>query len=245
MIDTQKAATEMKDAEKRIKNNFIELGTLDYQRAEHFYDYFKHNQHEDLERFLKETVASKAPLQSIRRDFRKILGCLLLVEKKASQHHSFKNSLKRAEYMQDLLCDFFKHRKSQIKACRSILRSKDIQNPLVKKAYEVYKIGIFKVQEKRLILSFGKERDLVAIFEGFFKQERERVDAAFQEYLNEKNKNMSMTEAPLAVLVLIPVVGSALALAVQAAFEWANRSGFNHKLLVKPSKLREKNGSAV
>lgn len=245
MIDTQKAATEIKDAEKRIKHHFIELGALDYQRAEHFYDYFKHSQPEDLERFLKETVASKTLIQSIRKDFRKILGCVLLIEKNAHTHHNLKNLLKRARYMQSLLRDFFKHRKTQIKASRSLLRSENIQNPFLQKCYAFYRRVILKIQEKRLILSFGKERDLVAIFEGFFKQERERIDAAFQAYLNEKNKGISMKEATLTVVVLVPVVGSALALAVQEAFEWATKSGFNHKLLVKPSKPEEKNGPAV
>ena len=244
MVDYQNAANEVKAAEKAIKDCFTELGALDYQRAEHFYDYFKHNRQEDLERFLKKTVASRALLQSIQKNFRKILRCLTLIEKDASKHHGFKIVLRRVGQMQNIFGDFFSLRKTQIRACRSLLRNKNIQAPLVKKAYEVYKMGIFKIQEKRLILSFGKERDQVTLFEGYFKQERERVDAAFQEYLNEKNKNMSMTEAPLAVLVLMPVVGAALALAVHSAFQWSNRYGFNHRLLVKPS-TGGKDGPAV
>ncbi|MDP3699064.1 MAG: hypothetical protein Q8R47_05760 [Nanoarchaeota archaeon] len=245
MIDYQNAANEMKAAEKRIKDNFVELGTFDYQRAEHFYDYFKHNRREDLERFLKKTVASRAPLHSIRKDFRKIIGCLSVVEKNAHKNHNFKVLLKRVKHMQKLLGDFFKLRRTQIKACRSLLRTETVQNPVLNRVYEGYKKCICKIQEKRLILSFGKERDLVILFEGFFKQERERVDAAFQTYLNEKNKNLSMTEAPLAVVVLMPAVGTSLALAVHAAFQWANRHGSNHKLLVKPSSSEGRNGTAV
>ena len=171
MVDYQNMAAEMKDAEKRIKNNFMELGALDYQRAEHFYGYFKHNRQEDLERFLKKTVASRALLQSILKDFSKILWRLSLIGKDTYKHHSFKSPLSRVRHMQDILGDFFNLRKTQIRACRSLLRSKDIQAPLVKKAYEIYKRGIFKVQEKRLILAFGKERDLVTLFDGYFKQE--------------------------------------------------------------------------
>ncbi|MEK6904913.1 MAG: hypothetical protein AABX24_00780 [Nanoarchaeota archaeon] len=245
MIDTQKAAYEMKAAEQRIKNNFIELGTLDYRRAEHFYDYFKHNQQEDLDRFLKETITSKAPLQSIRKDFRKILVCMLSLDKKLHKHPSFKNLLKRARNMENLLCTFFKHRKTQIKACRYLLHANTIQNQFLKGCYELYNGVILKAQEKRLILSFGNERDLVAMFEGYFKQEKERIDAAFQAYLNEKNKALPVKDASLTIVVLAPVVGAALALAMHAAFEWANKSGFNHKLLVKPSTTGGRNGSAV
>jgi len=245
MIDTQKAAHEMKAAEQRIKNNFIELGTLDYQRAEHFYDYFKHNRQEDLERFLKETIASKAPLQSIRKDFRKILRCMLSLDKKLHKHPSFKNLLKRARNMENLLCIFFKHRKTQIKACRYLLHTNTIQNQFLKGCYEIYNGVILKAQEKRLILSFGNERDLVAMFEGYFKQEKERIDAAFQAYLNEKNKALPIKDASLTIVVLAPVVGATLALAMHTAFEWANKSGFNHKLLVKPSTAGGRNGPAV
>jgi len=242
MVDYQNAANEMKVTEKRIRDSFTELGAVDYQRAEHFYDYFKHSRQEDLERFLKKTIASRAPLQTIRGDFRKILRCLSLIEKDAYKHHSFRSALSRIENMQSIFGDFFRFRRTQIRACRSLLRSKDIQSPLVKKAYEVYRKGLFKVQEKRLILAFGKERDLVTLFEGYFKQERERIDAAFQEYLNEKSQNMSMTEVPLAVVVLTPVVGAALGLAVDSSFQWANKYGFNHKMLVKPSAHGRKDG---
>ncbi len=245
MVDYQNTANEVKSAEKKIKDNFAELGALDYQRAEHFYDYFKRNRQEDLEHFLKKTVASRTILQNIQKDFRKIMGSLALVEKDAYAHTNFRTVLKRASYLQSLLGDFFSLRKTQVRACRSLLRNKNIESPLIKKAYEIYKKGIFKVQEKRLIISFGKERDLVTLFEGCFKQERERIDAGFQVYLNEKNQKMSMTEAPLAVVVLMPVIGSALALATHSAFQWANRYGFNHKLLVKPSPRGGKDGPTV
>jgi len=235
MVDYQTIAYEMKEAERKIKNNFMELGALDYQRAEHFYDYFKHNRREDLERFLKKTVASRTTLQSIRRDFRKILSGMSLIEKKAYKHHNFKTLLGRARNMQNLQGDFVSHRKKQIRSCRSLLRTRNIQNTFLKKSYEYYKKGISTLQEKRLILSFGRERDLVAMFEGHYKDEKQRIDAAFQDYLNEKKQSMSTKEVPLTMIVLVPAVGAALALAVDSGVDWANHSGYNHKLTVKPA----------
>ena len=243
MVDYQVVATEMKAAEQRIRNSFLELGTLDYRRAEHFYDYFKHSRPEDLERFRKDTIASKNLLHDIKKDFRKIVNSMSLIEKDAYKHHNFKVVLKRSRYMESLLHDFFKHRKTQIHASRSLLRQKNIQNPYLKKGYEFYKKGLCTLQEKRLILSFGKERDLAAIFEGFSKDEKERIDAAFQAYSNEK-RNIPMTDAPLTTIVLVPTLRAALGLAVHAGYQWSNHYGYNHKLLVKSSAERD-NGPAI
>lgn len=231
MTDYQNIANELKVAEQNIKNNFIELVTLDYRRAEHFCDYFKHNRQEDLERFRKDTILSKKILHSIKKDFRKIIGGMSLIEKDASKHQSFNTVLKRSKYMGSLLHDFSKHRKIQINASRTLLHNKEIRNLYLKKGYELYKKGICTVQEKRLILSFGKERDLVTMFEGHFKNERERIDAAFQIYSNEKNKNMPMTEAPLSIVVLMPTVGASLALSVHAGYQWANYYSAKYKKL--------------
>lgn len=243
MADYQTVANEIKAAEQRIRNSFVELGPLDYQRAEHFYDYFRHNRQEDLERFRKETEISKNLLQGIRKDFRKIVSGMSLVEKDAPKHHTFREVLKRSRYMEGLLHEFFKHRKTQINASRTLLHTREVKNSYLKKGYEFYKTGICTVQEKRLILSFGKERDLVVRFEGHFKDEKERIDAAFQAYSNEK-KNVPMSEAQLAMVVVAPTVEASLALAVQAGYQWANRYGYNHKLLVKPSAGGNR-GSAV
>ena len=231
MADYQTIANEIKAAEQNIKNNFVELGTLDHQRAEHFYDYFKHNRQEDLERFRKDTLASKKLLYGIRKDFRKIVNGMSLIEKDASKHQSFNQVLKRSKYIEGLLGNFSNHRKIQINASGTLLRNKEVKNPYLRKGYELYKKGIGTVQEKRLILSFGKERDLVTMFEGHSKDEKERVDAAFQVYSNEKNKNVSMMEAPLTMVVLMPTVGASLALSVHAGYQWANRYSANHKKL--------------
>lgn len=241
MVDyLPKATNELTETEKRIKLNFTELTALDYQRVEHFHDYFKHHRLEDLERFLKETLASNVLLKNIERDFRKILGYVLLIEKEGHRHPKFKLLLKRARYMESVLHDIFRQRKVQVKACRSLLSNKI----LLKKISFVSKVISF-LQEKRLILSFGKEKDLVVLFAGVFKHEKERIDAMFQAYENEKKKDAVMTGVSLTIVIFVPAVGAALSLAVYAALQWANKSSLNYKRLMDLLHNEGRNGPAV
>lgn len=235
-----KATNELAETEKRIKNNFTELAALDYQRAEHFYDYFKHYRPEDLERFLKETLASNVLLKNIKKDFHKILGYVLLIEKEGHRHPKFKLLLKRARYMESVLHDIFRKRKAQVRACRSLLPNKT----LLKKSSFVSKVISF-LQKKRLILSFGKEKDLVVLFTGVFKHEKERIDALFQAYENEKNKDAAMAGVSLTIMIFVPAVGTALSLVVYAALQWANKSSSNYKKFIDLLRNEGRNGPAV
>ncbi|MEK6809805.1 MAG: hypothetical protein AABY40_03965 [Nanoarchaeota archaeon] len=241
MIDYHpKVTSELAETEKRINNNFAELSALDYQRAEHFHDYFKHRRQEDAGRFLKETMASNVLLRNIEKDFHKILGYVLLIEKEGHRHPYFKLLLERGTYMEKVLHDIFRQRMVQVKACRSFLSTKSLLNQisLVSKA-------VYFVQEKRLILSFGKEKDLVVLFAGVFKHEKERIDALFQAYDNEKKKDAAMAGVSFAIMVLVPAVGAALSLAVYAALQWANKSSSNHKRMMDLLYHEGRNGPAV
>ena len=241
MIDYYpKATSELAETEKRINNNFTELAALDYQRVEHFHDYFKHRRLEDLERFLKETLASNVLLRNIEKDFHKILGYVLLIEKEGHRHPKFQILLKRARYMERVLHDIFRQRKTQAKACRSILSTKG----LLKKISFVSGAVSF-LQEKRLILSVGKEKDLVVLFAGVFKHEKERIDALFQAYENEKKKDAAMVGVSLTIMVFVPAVGTALSLAVYAALQWANKSSLNYKKLMDLLHNEGRNGPTV
>lgn len=240
MIDYPKATNELKESEKRIKNNFTELTILDYQRVEHFHDYFKNKRLEDLGYFLNETISSSIKLQNIEKDFHKILGYVLLVETEGHKHPTFKVLLRRARYMESILHSLFRQRKKQIRACRSLLSTKSI----LKKNHFVWKTASF-IQEKRLILSFGKEKDLVVLFAGNFKHEKERIDALFQAYVNESRKDAAMAAVSLTIMVLVPAVGTALGLAVYAALQWANKSTPNYKKLTGHLKDEGSNGPAV
>ena len=241
MVDYHpKATSELKETEKRIKNNFSELAALDYRRVEHFHDYFKHHRKEDAERFLKETIASNVLLRNIEKDFHKILGYVLLIEKEGHRHPYFKLLLERATYMEKVLHDIFRQRMAQVKACRSFLSTNSILNQisLVSKAVSF-------IQEKRLILSFGKEKDLVVLFAGVFKHEKERIDALFQAYENEKKKDVAMAGVSFTMMILVPAVGTALSLAVYAALQWANKSSLNHKRMMDLLYHEGKDGPAV
>lgn len=240
MIDYRpKATSELKETEKRIKNNFTELTALDYQRVEHFHDYFRYHKSEDLERFRNETMASSVLLRDIEKDFHKILGYVLLIEKEGHKHPTFKVLLKRARYMESILHDILRKRKVQIKACRSFSNQSAL-----KKVPFVFKAVSF-LQEKRLILSFGREKYLVALFAGVFKHEKERIDALFQAYENEKKKDAAMASISLTIMVFVPAVGTALSLAVYAALQWANKSSSNYKKLTGLLYNRGKDGPAV
>lgn len=241
MVDYHpKVTSELAEAEKRIKINFAGLAALDYRRVEHFHDYFKHHRQEDAERFLKENMASNILLRNIEKDFHKILGYVLLIGKEGHRHPQFKQLLKRATYMEQVLHDIFRQRKVQVKACRSLLSTNSFMKriPLVLKALSF-------VQEKRLILSFGKEKDLIILFAGVFKHEKERIDAMFQAYENEKKKDAAMTGVSLTIMVFVPAVGAALSLAVYSALQWANKSSSNYKRLMDLLHHEGRNGSAV
>lgn len=242
MVDYQLVANQIKEAEWRIRDNFVEIGVLDYRRVEHFHDYFTKGRREDLERFLKETRASKLLLQNIKRDFNMILEHVSLVEeltkKDKQSQNNLRSTMRRAGYMRSLLYNFLSQRRTQVIISKSLLSTK---NPIDN--IEFLKKSLSYLQEKRLIVSVGKEKDLVLRFEGFFKQEKERIDAAFQNYLNEHKKD-STAETSLILIVLAPIVGSALALAVDDAFQWANRYSINHKML-KPVSPRRQNGLTV
>lgn len=240
MVDYQYAQSELRRTEKKIEESFVELTALDYQRVEHFYDYMKKHRPEDLERFLKETTSSNLLLENIMKDFHRILGYVLLIEKEGHKHPAFMVLLKRARYMERVLYDIFKQRKVQVKACRSLLSTKNI----LKKISFVSKAVSF-VQEKRLILSFGKEKDLVVLFTGVFKHEKERIDALFQAYENEKKKDAAMVGLSLTIMVFVPAVGTALSLAVYAALQWANKSSLNYKKLMDLLHHEGRNGPAV
>lgn len=226
-MDYQLAQNELKRTEKGIADGFAQLSALDYQRVEHFYDYMKKHDLEDIGRFLKETITSNVLLRDIEKDFHKILGYVLLIEKEGHRHPHFKELLKRSRYMESILHGLFKQRKKQVRICKSLLST----NNVLKKISLVWKAASF-AQEKRLILSFGKEKDLVALFGGVFKHEKERIDATFRAYQNENKKDMAMAGVSLTIAVLVPLIGSALGLAVYAALQWANRSSPNYKKLM-------------
>ncbi len=238
MVDYQQAQNELKRTEKKIGESLVELSALDYQRVEHFYDYLKKHLSEDLDRFFRETMASNALLQNIVRDFHRILGYVLLIEKEGHKNPKFKELLRRARYMEEILHQILKVRKAQAKACRGILSA----NSFLKKVLGS-KIVSF-LQEKRLILSFGKEKDLVILFAGLFKHERERIDALFQAYENERKKDAPMAAVSLTIMVVVPAVGTALALVVYEALQWANRYSSNYKKLMGHVK-EESNGPSV
>ena len=240
MIDYPEATHELKDTEKRIKNNFTELTALDYQRVDHFHDYIKHHRPEDIGRFLNETIASNLLLKNVEKDFHKMLGYVLLIEKEGHKHDYFKILLKRTRYLESILHNLFNQRQTQIKICRSLLSAESITTKIV----FIRKV-VSLLEEKRLILSFGKEKNLVALFGGIFKHEKERIDAMFQAYLNENRKDMVMAGVSLTIVVLVPMVGAALGLAVYAALQWANRSSSNYNKLMGHLKDEGSDGPAV
>ncbi|MDO8510699.1 MAG: hypothetical protein Q7S55_00880 [Nanoarchaeota archaeon] len=240
MIDYQHAQNELRRTEKKISDSFAELTALDYQRVEHFYDYMKKHRPEDAERFRKETIGSNVLLQNIMNDFHRILGYVLLIEKEGHRHPKFQILLKRARYMERVLHDISRQRKTQTKACRSILSTKS----LLKKISFVSGAVSF-LQEKRLILSFGKEKDLVVLFAGVFKHEKERIDALFQAYENEKKKDTAMVGVSLTIMIFVPAVGTALSLVVYAALQWANKSSLNYKKLMDLLHNEGRNGPTV
>lgn len=240
MIDYQQAQSELKRTEKKIGESFAELSALDYRRVEHFHDYLKNHRPDDVDRFLKETMASNALLHNIMKDFHRILGYVLLIEKEGHKNLTFKELLKRAQYMEEILHKISKQRKTQAKASRWILSTKGI----LKKTSSVSKIVSF-LQEKRLIFAFGKEKDLVILFAGLFKHERERVAALFQAYENERKKDLPMAAASLTIMVVVPAVGTALALVVYEAMQWANRYSSNYRKLMGHVKDEGSDGPAV
>jgi len=239
-MDYQLAQNELKRTEKKAGESFVELSALDYQRVEHFQDYMKKHRPEDLDRFLNETMASNALLQNIMKDLHKILGYVLLIEKEGHKNPKFKELLKRAKYMEKILHDIFKERKAQMKACRWILSTKDLL-----KNISVISKAVSFLQKKRLIFSFGKEKDLVILFAGLFKHERERINILFQAYENEMKKDLPMAAISITVMVFVPAVGSALALVVYEALQWANRYSSNYKKMMGHLKNEGSDGSAV
>ncbi|MEK6939478.1 MAG: hypothetical protein AABX31_02005 [Nanoarchaeota archaeon] len=239
MADYSQAQNELRRTEKKVGESFVELGALDYQRVEHFHDYVQKHRPEDVDRFLKETMASNALLQNIMKDFHKILGYVLLIEKEGHKNPKFKELLKRARYMGEILHKIFKERKVQAKACRGILPT----NSFLKKFLGSKAVSF--LQEKRLIFSFGKEKDLVILFAGIFKHEQERITALFQAYENEKKKDLPLAAVSLTIMVVVPAVGTALALVVYEAMQWANRYSANYKKLMGSVKNGESNGPAV
>lgn len=238
MVDYQQAQNELKRTEKKVGESFADLSALDYQRVEHFYDYLKKHKLEDADRFFKETMASNVLLQNIMNDFHKISGYVMLIEKEGHKNPKFKELLKRARYMEEILHQILKERKAQAKACRVILST----SSFLKKVFGS-KLMSF-LQEKRLILSFGKEKDLVILFAGLFKHERERITALFQAYENERKKDAPLAAVSLTIMVVVPAVGTALALVVYEALQWANRYSSNYKKLMGHLK-EESNGPAV
>lgn len=240
MIDYQQAQSELKQTERKIRESFVELSALDYRRVEHFHDYLKNHRSDDVDRFLKETMASNVLLQNIMKDFHRILGYVLLIEKEGYKNPTFKELLKRARYMEEILRKIMKQRKAQAKASRWVLSTKNI----LKKILALSKIVSF-LQEKRLIFAFGKEKDWVIIFAGLFKHERERVTAIFQAYENERKKDLPMAAASLTIMVVVPAVGTALSLVVYEAMQWANKYSSNYRKLMDHVKERGRNGPAV
>src|SRR3989338_7603338 len=94
---------------------------------------------------------------------------------------------------------------------------------------------VSEIQEKRLVRSLRKEQDLVTVLAGVYKHEKERVKAIFEAYAHEKKKQAMVAAAAVAAWT-VPALGTALSLSIFAAYDWANESSKNYKLLLELSK---------
>ncbi|GEM_PF-3992360 len=221
MTDYQNIVVELTVTRKKIEHAFAELKVLDYQRLQNINSYLATKNHENLERFKNETIASNTNFENIEKNFHQVLGYVLLMEKEGHKHPLFKELLKRSELMREIVETLFKQQKKQI----------TIASYLKKRKWNF----ISAIQEKRMIRSLKKEEDLVTVLAGIYKHEKERVKAIFEAYENEKKKQTAVTVAAIAAWT-VPALGTALSLSIFAAYDWANESSKNYKLLLELSK---------
>jgi len=221
MVDYQNIVIELTITRKKIQNAFAELKVLDYQRLQNIRSYLATKNTENLQRFKDETIASNIDFENIEKSFHQVLGYVLLMEKEGHKHPLFKELLKRSEVMREILQALFKQQKKQVAIASSL-----------KKGRWNF---VSEIQEKRLVRSLRKEQDLVTVLAGVYKHEKERVKAIFEAYEHEKKKQAMVAAAAVAAWT-VPALGTALSLSIFAAYDWANESSKNYKLLLELSK---------